>query len=214
MGFIPYSSIATSSEVEATASLIISHSSTSPQQAQVEADRLRSPDSAGLHIYGVAATFNLDQGHDSSKYFARPPPGASRFTMGISLQYPSSRGSVHITSSDPLEHPEIDPAYLSHPADLAVLCAAVIYADKCFQVPCLKERVAERQIPPPDVNLSDGAQLENHVRTHTNTDYHLIGTAAMGKVVCVCVCVCVSYIGGPCPTVVPTPLETYVASES
>ena len=183
MGFIPYSSIATPSEVEATASLIISHSSTSPQQARADADRLRSPESAGLHIYGVAATFNLDQGHDSSKYFTPPPPGAQRITMGVSLQYPSSRGSVHITSRDPSEHPEIDPAYLSHPADLAVLCAAVVYADKCFQVPCLKERVAERQIPPPGVDLGDGAQLENHVRTHTNTEYHLIGTAAMGKVV-------------------------------
>ena len=183
MGFVSYRSIATNSEVEATASLVASHNVTSPKQAQLEADRLRSPDSAGIHIYGVAATFNLDQGHDCSKYFAPPPPGVNRFTMGVSLQYPTSRGSVHITSRDPLEHPEIDPAYLSHPADLAVLCAAVKYADKCFQVPCLKERLAERQIPPPSVDLNDRAQVENHVCTHTNTEYHLIGTAAMGKVV-------------------------------
>lgn len=184
MGFVSYHSIATSSEIEATASLVMSPNNvTTPKQAQLEADRLRSPDSAGIHIYGVAATFNLNNGHDCSKYFTPPPTGANRFTMGVSLQYPSSRGSVHIVSSDGLQHPDIDPAYLSHPADLAVLCAAVRWAEKCFQVPCLKECVAERQIPPPEVDLNDQVQLEEYVRTHTNTEYHLIGTAAMGKVV-------------------------------
>lgn len=64
-----------------------------------------------------------------------------------------------------------------------MLCDAVKYAEKCFQVPCLKEKVAERQVPPPSEDLNDQAQLENHVRTHTNTEYHLIGTAAIGKVV-------------------------------
>ena len=94
MGFISYRSIATDSEVEATASWIASHNVTSPKQAQIEADRLRSFESAGIHIYGVAATFNLDQGHESSKFYAPPPSGANRFTMGVSLQYPSSRGCV------------------------------------------------------------------------------------------------------------------------
>ena len=103
--------------------------------------------------------------------------------MGVSLQYPSSRGTVHITSSDPTQQPAIDPAYLSHPADLRVLCAAVKAAEKCFEVPCLKERVTDRQIPPPEIDLGDEKQLEDYVRTHSNTEYHLFGTAAMGKVV-------------------------------
>ena len=183
MGFVSYRSIATSEEVEATASLVSSCGSASPKQARLEADRLRSPHSAGIHLYGVAGTFNLDGGHECSKYFAPPPPGANRFTMGVALQYPSSRGSVHVKSSDPLQHPEIDPAYLSHPADLAILCAAVRFAERVFHEPSLQKHIAERQIPPPSVNLDDRGQLEDFVRNHSNTEYHLSGTAAMGRVV-------------------------------
>lgn len=75
MGFLSYPSIVTQSRVEDVASLITSQNIVGAKQAQLEADRLRSLDSAEIHIYGVAATFNLDQGHDCSKYFAPPPPG-------------------------------------------------------------------------------------------------------------------------------------------
>lgn len=183
MGFIAYAAIAPEAEVSFTASLIENIPTTPPKQAKLEADRLRSPTTAGIHLYGIPATFNFQSGHDCSKYFEAPPPGVCRFTMGVSLQYPSSRGSVHVTSSDPFRHPAIDPAYLSHPADLQVLCAALRYADQVFQVPALAERVAERWLPRPEVDIADRAQLEDYVRRHSNSEYHPLGTAAMGKVV-------------------------------
>ena len=40
-------------------------------------------------------------------------------TMAQSLQYPFSRGSIHITSSDISSLPDFDAGFLSHPADLA-----------------------------------------------------------------------------------------------
>lgn len=183
MGFVAYRTIASGEEVEAAANMVETKNTASSKQAHLEAERLRSPQTAGIHVYGVAANFNFDHGHDCSRFFEPPPPGTNRFVMGVSLQYPSSRGHVHITSPDPLQQPEIDPAYLSHPADLAVLCAALRYADKCFQIPCLKECVAQRWLPQPEVDLDDQTQLEQYVRTHSNTEYHPIGTAAMGKVV-------------------------------
>lgn len=45
------------------------------------------------------------------------------------LQYPVSRGTVHIKSSDPTEHPAVDPAFLTHPADAAVLAAGLKVSD-------------------------------------------------------------------------------------
>lgn len=167
----------------ATAEKVENQNTTSPAQAKLEADRLRSPDTAGIHIYGVAGNFNFNHGHDCSRYFEPPPVGVSRFAMGVSLQYPSSRGTVHITSSDPNQQPAIDPGYLSHSSDLDVLCAALRYADKCFKVPCLAEHLAERWLPSPDLDITDTEQLEDYVRLHSNTEYHPIGTAAMGKVV-------------------------------
>ena len=183
MGFVAYAAIAPEAEVSATASSISTQPTTSLKQAKLEADRLRSPTTAGIHLYGIPATFNFESGHDCSKYFEPPPPGVGRFSMGVSLQYPSSRGSVHISSSDPFQHPAIDPAYLSHPADLEVLCAALRYADKVFQVPALAQCVAERWLPRPETDIGDRGQLEDYVRKHSNSEYHPLGTAAMGKVV-------------------------------
>ena len=183
MGFVAYGAIAPKDEVEATAKKVESQNAASAKQAKIEADRLCSPKTAGIHIYGVAANFNFDFGHDCSRYFQPPPAGFNRFTMGVSLQYPSSRGSVHIRSSDPLEQPDIDPAYLSHSADMDVLCAALRYAEKCLKVPKLAECVAERWLPSPSVDMCDRTQLEEYVRSHSNSEYHPIGTAAMGKVV-------------------------------
>ncbi|ERF76414.1 hypothetical protein EPUS_06972 [Endocarpon pusillum Z07020] len=61
-----------------------------------------------------------------------PPPPAdlsqpNGITLAVCLQYPASRGSVHITSSDPTTQPAIDPAYLKHPADVAVLAAGGLW---------------------------------------------------------------------------------------
>ena len=182
MGFVAYAAIAPEAEVAATASSVENQPTTTPKQAKLEADRLRSPTTAGIHLYGIAVTFNSDSGHDLSKYFEPPPPGVGRFTMGVSLQYPSSRGTIHITSSDPFQQPAIDPAYLAHPADLEVICAALRYSDKVFQAPRLAECVAERWLPRPEVDITDRAQLEDYVRNSCNSEYHPLGTAAMGKV--------------------------------
>ena len=46
-------------------------------------------------------------------------------TAAMCLQYPVSRGTIHIKSADPKEHPAVDPNFLSHPADAAVLAAGM-----------------------------------------------------------------------------------------
>ena len=46
--------------------------------------------------------------------FANNADGAIRITAA--LQHPFSQGRIHITSSDPMDYPIIDPNYLNHPA--------------------------------------------------------------------------------------------------
>ena len=183
MGFVAYAAIAPEADVSATASSIENQPTTTPKLAKLEADRLRSPTTAGIRLYGIPASFNFEHGHDCSQFFAAPPPGVHRFTMAVSLQYPSSRGTVHIASADPFQQPAIDFAYLSHPADVEVLCAALRYTDQVFRVPRLAALVTSRSLPRPEIDIHDRAQLEDYVRTHSNSEYHPLGTAAMGKVV-------------------------------
>ncbi|KAI5844055.1 GMC oxidoreductase-domain-containing protein [Morchella snyderi] len=45
-------------------------------------------------------------------------PGGKYVTIGTYLEYPASRGSIHITTADPYVEADFDPAYLSHPADI------------------------------------------------------------------------------------------------
>ena len=63
---------------------------------------------------------------DQSKLFPPPTPEQGmRVTAASCVAYPLSRGTIHIKSADPNEHPAIDPAFMSHPADAAVLAAGL-----------------------------------------------------------------------------------------
>ena len=61
------------------------------------------------------ASLRVDDGATSS---------AGNFGQGMTLLminlHPKSRGSVTLTSSDPFEHPVIDPAYLENEEDIDV----------------------------------------------------------------------------------------------
>lgn len=46
-------------------------------------------------------------------------PAGNYVTIGTYLEYPASRGTIHITSSDPYVEGDFDPAFLTHEADLA-----------------------------------------------------------------------------------------------
>lgn len=88
---------------------------------------LKDDKSANVQVVLVPASANFDAGvEDQSVLFPPPTPEQGMGMIAAScLAYPLSRGTIHIKSADPNEHPEIDPAFMSHPADAAV-CAAGI----------------------------------------------------------------------------------------
>jgi choline dehydrogenase len=89
------------------------------------------------------------------------------------LLTPKSRGSIRLASADPADHPRIDPAYLSDPADLPALAEGIRFAQRVVdQRPLKKYRGAPVQ--------GHVAEPEEHIRDWGQTLYHPVGTCKMG----------------------------------
>ena len=100
------------------------------------------------------------------------------------LEHPLSRGTVHITSSDPLAAPEIDPGYFRNEVDAKILAAGMQWMDKVAKHPLIAKSLADRELPPQKSNILDTEEGRvEYVKNHISTQYHLTGTAALGEVV-------------------------------
>jgi choline dehydrogenase len=104
-----------------------------------------------------------------------PFPG---FTIGITLLRPRSVGSLHIRSRDVLQHPMMDPRYLSHEADAQLFMDGIKLARKLSQQPSLKPFVVRETRPGPEVQ--DEGALFDYVRSTVQTAWHQVGTCRMG----------------------------------
>lgn len=185
-GFLPYCLLVSSKDWQETIATVIKDSVQIPEnEANNIISRLRSPNSGAVQFTGVPANFDLTLGYeDQGKLMPGAPPGRNAcYTMLVSLAYPLSRGSTHITTSDPFSDPEIDLGLLAHPADAHVLAAGLSFVDRAFQSPRIKDKIAGRVDPVPEVDLQDRKQGISFVRDRTMTFNHLLGTCAMGRVV-------------------------------
>lgn len=136
------------------------------KQLQQIVAQIKSDKSANLQLVFVPATADLDGIEDQSKLW--PPPADLSAPNGVSfaccLQYPASRGRVHIKSADPFEHPQIDPGYLAHEVDVIVLGAAYKFLDKLTKAPSLEGKLGQRTWPLEHVDLSDKKTRRETVR--------------------------------------------------
>jgi choline dehydrogenase-like flavoprotein len=98
------------------------------------------------------------------------------YTLHITLMRPKSRGVVLLASADPKAAPLIDPAYLSERDDLLRLVRGSRMGHAILQAEALKPHRGPMLYPFPH----DDAQAEEFVRAHTDTEYHPVGTCAMG----------------------------------
>ncbi|GHG26439.1 GMC family oxidoreductase [Streptomyces filamentosus] len=108
--------------------------------------------------------------------FGSLPPG--RYEAGVSafLMKPVSRGSVRLTSADPLAPLALDPGFLTDPEgrDLAVLRSGLETALRLAQAPALKALASLPGDTAPHL-LGD-----DELRARTGTYWHPVGTCAMG----------------------------------
>ncbi|KAI0449790.1 GMC oxidoreductase [Xylaria acuta] len=110
-----------------------------------------------------------------------PNPGDALYlTFAIHLAHPLSRGSTHITSAS-LSTPgvEIDPEYLSHPADVEVLARHIQLLEKIKETePLAKHFVQDGKRVPPDGDLSDLDVAREYARKGCMGAYHFTGTCS------------------------------------
>ncbi|QWC85485.1 GMC family oxidoreductase N-terminal domain-containing protein [Nocardioidaceae bacterium] len=104
-------------------------------------------------------------------------PTSRMFTAAPTLVHVESRGSVRLRSADPSWYPAIDAGYFDDSRDLdAMVSACRTVWDICSSGPVAEYLTSPWELP---ADPSD-ADLETHVRKHTQTLYHPVATCAMG----------------------------------
>lgn len=132
-----------------------------------------------------------------SPYF-KSVPGKKYATMLQMLQYPFSKGSIHIpptsrqrknaTKATAADKPVIDPKYYEGKGgqvNFKMMVASQSYADKICSTAPLSDIIVQRVYPPPPPPHSDDPTSNPYdfspwVRDSTITDWHPVGTCAMG----------------------------------
>lgn len=103
---------------------------------------------------------------------------APGMTLGVTQLRPESRGSIHVTGSDPLAHPAIRPNFLATEEDRRVMVEGMKIGRRIIaQAPMDRYRVHEIA-PGPDCD-SDAEWLD-FARANGQTIYHALGTCRMG----------------------------------
>jgi len=125
--------------------------------------------------HGELLYFN---GHHSILYSA-PETGKKYMSLFCVLLHPLSRGTVHITTSDPLTPPAIDPNYLADDIDLDSLVQIVEVALKLYDTPPLSQSVKAHKVPSQEVIDQGKNGLRDDVKENCRTVFHPVGTAAM-----------------------------------
>ncbi|HEY8711171.1 MAG TPA: GMC oxidoreductase, partial [Burkholderiaceae bacterium] len=99
------------------------------------------------------------------------------FSCHVCVLRPKSRGEVGLTNADPLSAPRIDPNYLSHADDAALLLTGVKQTRKILRSPAL---VKYRHKEIYTENVESDEELLQHIRARADTIYHPVGTCRMG----------------------------------
>jgi choline dehydrogenase len=131
-------------------------------------DNVSTPD-AQVHFAPAAS-------EEDSKGNLKTKPGT---TATVCHLRPESRGSVHIRSSDPAEHPSIRANYLATENDQKAIVAAVRGVRDILAAPALdKYRVSEFK---PGPQAQSDEQILDYVRAEAESVYHPVGTCKMGN---------------------------------
>ena len=101
------------------------------------------------------------------------------FTASVCNVRPTSRGSVHITSTDPEVPPAIHPNYLSTEEDRKVAAECLRLTRKIVQCPALKPYTPEEYKP--GMQYQSDEELVKAAGDIGTTIFHPVGTCKMGR---------------------------------
>jgi choline dehydrogenase-like flavoprotein len=104
-------------------------------------------------------------------------------TVAVGLVAPLSRGSSHISSSNPVDAPTIDPRYLIHEVDLEMLARHTRYIETIRSSHPLSTMLKPNGQRSPDAPSNLRAlsldRVKEYVRAKAKSTYHPVGTCAM-----------------------------------
>ncbi|XP_049942502.1 glucose dehydrogenase [FAD, quinone]-like [Schistocerca serialis cubense] len=117
--------------------------------------------------------------------FGRPVSRSEIYVQLAVLQRPRSRGTIRLRSADPLVPPVIDPRYLTHPHDVAVLVEGAKFSARMAKTKALAKDFEVQMSREPVPGCEHLAwETDEHwacvVRTLATTIYHPVGTCKMG----------------------------------
>ena len=133
----------------------------------------------------------FDLGNWSTQFQPDPSDGKKYATMLQMLHHPFTRGSIHIPAAtavaadDPLtvsQHPVINPRYYEGPhgaLDLELMTHAASFAATIGRTGPLSSIIRTQAYPPREVTGNHDT-LRGWVAANTVTDWHPVGTCAMG----------------------------------
>jgi choline dehydrogenase len=99
------------------------------------------------------------------------------YSAHLLLARPKSVGEVRLASPDTRVPPLIDPRYFSHPYDMATLVEGTRIALDIMNSSPFDPYRGEMLIP---YDRDDPRQIEETLRAHADTEYHVCGTCKMG----------------------------------
>ncbi|WP_427142128.1 GMC family oxidoreductase [Shinella sp. G-2] len=100
-------------------------------------------------------------------------------TINPCVLRPLSRGEIRLRSTDPADHPIIDPRYLSHPEDMRLSVKGLRLARDILSQSAFAPYV-EKTEAFPGTGVEDEATLQSYIRSKGKTVYHPAGTCRMG----------------------------------
>ena len=103
---------------------------------------------------------------------------APGMTIGVTGLRPTSQGSIHIQSADPLAGPSIRPNFLATPQDQQTLVDGMKIARRLIGQPAMAGCIAAELSPGPAVQTD--AQWLEFARDNGQTIYHPVATCRMG----------------------------------
>ena len=110
--------------------------------------------------------------------FGEPLHRFNAFTASACHLRPTSRGSIHIQSPDPLAAPMIAPNYLSTEYDRRVAANALRLTRRIVQAPALARYAPEEILPGPQYRTEE--ELARAAGDIGTTIFHPVGTCRMG----------------------------------
>lgn len=102
------------------------------------------------------------------------PPTGNYFIIAAAIVTPFARGSLVLQSSDPWDHPIIDPAYLGSELDMYIIREGIRSARRLAEAPAIKNYVGSALYTP-----ETDAELDEYIRGNATNLHHPVGTAGM-----------------------------------